>query len=193
MVNKISTPIRCSWCGDDPLYQKYHDEEWGVPNFEDRYLFECLMLEGAQAGLSWITVLRKRDNYRLAFDQFDAVKIAKYSEKKLLKLKENTGIIRHEGKIRAAVGNAKAYLNIINDEGSFANFLWRYVDGKPIQNQVKTLSDIAASTDISTALSKDLKKAGFKFVGPTITYAFMQAVGMVNDHCVDCHCYKDSA
>lgn len=189
MAKKSESLIRCSWCGDDPLYQKYHDEEWGVANFDDRYLFECLILEGAQAGLSWITVLRKRENYRLAFDHFDAKKIARYSEKKILKLKENAGIIRHEGKIRAAVGNAQAYLDIVSREGSFADFLWRYVDGTPIQNQVNTLSDIPTSTAVSTALSKDLKKAGFKFVGPTIAYAFMQAVGMVNDHCLDCHCY----
>lgn len=181
---------RCEWCGSDPLYQKYHDEEWGVPVFDDKTLFEFLILEGAQAGLSWITVLKKREGYRKAFADFDPAKIARFSEKKIIKLKENPDIIRNDLKIRSTVSNAQNYFKLCNEKGSLSNYLWDFVDGKPIQNQWRTLKQVPVSTPVSDALSKDLKKRGFKFVGSTIMYAYMQAVGMVNDHTLDCHRYK---
>jgi DNA-3-methyladenine glycosylase I len=182
---------RCEWCGTDPLYVKYHDEEWGVPVHDDQKLFEMLILEGAQAGLSWITVLKKRDNYRKAFNDFDAVKISKYSEKKIEKLLMNPGIIRNRLKINSTVENAKAFLKIQKEFGSFDRYIWQFVGGKPIKNKFKTLSDLPAKTEISDAMSKDLMKRGFKFVGSTICYAFMQATGMVNDHVKDCFRYKE--
>lgn len=191
MKQNIDTVIRCEWCGTDPLYQKYHDEEWGVPVFDDKTLFEFLILEGAQAGLSWITVLKKRENYRKAFDQFDAAKIARYSEKRILKLKENEGIIRNELKIRSTVSNAQHYLKLCEEKGSLSDYLWNFVDGTAIQNKQRSLKSIPTSTAISERLSKDLKKRGFKFVGSTIMYAYMQAVGMVNDHIVSCHRHTD--
>lgn len=191
MKQNIDTVIRCEWCGTDPLYQKYHDEEWGVPVFDDKTLFEFLILEGAQAGLSWITVLKKRENYRKAFDQFDAAKIARYSEKRILKLKENEGIIRNELKIRSTVSNAQHYLKLCEEKGSLSDYLWDFVDGTAIQNKQRSLKSIPTSTAISERLSKDLKKRGFKFVGSTIMYAYMQAVGMVNDHIVSCHRHTD--
>lgn len=176
----------CTWPGTDPLYLAYHDEEWGVPEYDDRALFEKLMLDGFQAGLSWITILKKRDNFREAFDGFEPDKIIKYKPAKIEKLLQNEGIIRHRGKIEATIGNAVAWTQIMENEDGFSNYLWGFVDGKPLQNKFKAMSDVPASTDLSTALSKDLKKRGFKFCGPTIVYAFMQAVGMANDHVSAC-------
>lgn len=177
---------RCGWSTNDSLYISYHDEEWGVPVHDDRKLFEMLILEGAQAGLSWITVLRKRDNYRKAFNNFDAKKIVKYDEIKVKSLLENEGIIRNRLKIAAAIQNAKCFLEIQKEFGSFDKYIWQFVGGKAIKNKWKTLKEIPAKTTESDAMSKDLKKRGFKFVGSTICYAFMQAVGMVNDHVVEC-------
>ena len=182
---------RCGWCVGDELYLTYHDEEWGRPLYDDQKLFEFLLLEGVQAGLSWITVLRKRENYRSAFDQFDPEKIARYGEDKKRKLLQNPGIVRNKLKISSAVNNAKCYLQVRASGSSFSDFLWQFVDGKPIQNRFESLDKIPPSTDISETMSKDLKKAGFSFVGPTICYALMQATGMVNDHLVDCFRYKE--
>jgi DNA-3-methyladenine glycosylase I len=190
--SSLKNPVsRCSWCGDDPLYIKYHDEEWGIPVHDDQKLFEMLILEGAQAGLSWITVLKKRENYRKAFDNFEAIKISKYSDKKIKKILENTGIIRNRLKINSTVGNAKAFLNIQKEFGSFDNYIWQFVDYKPIINKFNSMKDLPTKTEISDIMSKDLKKRGFKFVGSTICYAFMQATGMVNDHTTDCFRYKE--
>ena len=186
MENKENT--RCSWCGSDPLYQQYHDEEWGVPTLDDATLFEFLILEGAQAGLSWITILKKREGYRQLFDQFDYKKIARYSDSKLDGLRENPAIIRNRLKIESARTNAQAFIKIQEEFGSFSHYLWGFVDHKPIQNHYKTLKDIPAKTALSDQISKDLKKRGFKFVGSTIIYAFMQATGMVNDHVS--HCFR---
>jgi DNA-3-methyladenine glycosylase I len=180
---------RCDWCGDDPLYQKYHDEEWGVPTFDDATLFEFLILEGAQAGLSWITVLRKRENYRKAFHQFNPEKISRYSENKIQRLKLDAGIIRNDLKIRSAITNAQCYLELCNEKDSLSNYLWNFVDGKPIKNHWQSMKEIPANTTLSDTISKDLKKRGFKFVGSTIVYAYMQSMGLVNDHLVNCHCY----
>jgi DNA-3-methyladenine glycosylase I len=185
--------VRCGWCGTDELYCQYHDEEWGVPVYDDQKMFEFLILEGAQAGLSWITVLRKREAYRKAFDHFDPVKIARYSEAKKAKLLLNPGIIRNRLKIESVVRNARAFLDLREQGESFSDFLWQFVDGKPKQNRRRTLADIPASTPESDAMSKALKKRGFNFVGTTICYAHMQATGMVNDHLVSCHRYKDCA
>lgn len=182
---------RCEWCGDDPLYVKYHDEEWGVPVHDDRVHFEMLVLEGAQAGLSWITVLRKRENYRKAFDNFDVNKVAKYSDKKIEKLLQNPGIIRNRLKVKSAVTNAQAFIAVQKEFGSFDKYIWQFVNNKPIINKWKNMSDIPATSKESDALSKDLKKRGFKFVGSTIMYAHMQAIGMVNDHVVGCFRYKE--
>jgi len=182
--------IRCPWARDDPLLLKYHDQEWGVPLHDDLRLFEFLILEGAQAGLSWITVLRKRDNYRRAFDNFDPVKIATYDERKIEELRYNPGIIRNRLKIQATITNARAVLDIQKEFGSFDAYIWGFVDDRTIQNKWKRLEEIPSSTPESEAMSKDLKKRGFKFVGPTICYAFMQAVGMVNDHLMGCFRYK---
>ena len=180
---------RCDWCGDDPLYQKYHDDEWGVPTFDDATLFEFLILEGAQAGLSWITVLRKRENYRKAFHQFNPEKISRYSENKIQRLKLDAGIIRNDLKIRSAITNAQCYLELCNEKDSLSNYLWNFVDGKPIKNHWQSMKEIPANTTLSDTISKDLKKRGFKFVGSTIVYAYMQSMGLVNDHLVSCHCY----
>ena len=182
--------FRCPWPTDE-LYIRYHDEEWGVPVHDDRLLFEFLILEGAQAGLSWRTVLNKRENYQKAFDHFDAEKIARYSEAKVAKLLTNEGIIRNRLKIQSAILNAKAFLNVREEFGSFDQYLWRFVDGKPIVNHPKSMKDVPAKTKISDAMSKDLLKRGFKFVGSTICYANMQAVGMVNDHLVSCFRHKE--
>ncbi len=182
---------RCEWCGEDPLYQDYHDNEWGIPTYDDQTLFEFLLLEGAQAGLSWITILRKRENYRVAFDQFDAQKMASYNTHKQKQLLQNPGIIRNKLKVAGFVKNAQAYLSILEKHNSFADFIWQFTDGKPIQNKWRTLADIPASTVSSEHMSKALKKEGFTFVGPTICYAFMQATGMVNDHLVDCFRYQE--
>ena len=180
---------RCAWVGDDPLYIAYHDEEWGVPLHDDQRLFEMLILEGAQAGLSWITILRKRENYRLAFDHFDVETVARYDAAKIEELLANPGIVRNRRKIEATVQNAKAFLAIQEAFGSFDTYIWQFVGGQPIQNAWTSLSDIPAKTPESTAMSKDLRQRGFNFVGPTICYAFMQATGMVNDHVVDCFRY----
>ncbi|MES1201081.1 MAG: DNA-3-methyladenine glycosylase I [Pseudomonadota bacterium] len=179
---------RCAWPGVDPLYLDYHDHEWGRPEKDDRALFEMLMLEGAQAGLSWITILRKRENYRRAFDGFDPEKIVRYTPKKIEKLMADEGIVRNRAKIEGVVTSARAYLELMEGPG-FSKRIWSYVDGKPIVNHLRLADRAPAETDISQALSKDLKKRGFKFVGPTIVYAFMQAVGMVNDHAVTCFCH----
>jgi DNA-3-methyladenine glycosylase I len=178
--------IRCPWCLKDDLYKHYHDEEWGTPLHDDRQLFELLCLEGAQAGLSWYTVLSKRENYRKAFDNFDAVKMSKYSAAKIEKLLQNEGIIRNRLKVNAFVSNAKIYLAIQKEFGSFDKYIWQFVGGQPIINEVKTMGSVPAKTVLSDAMSKDLLKRGFKFVGSTICYAFMQASGMVNDHLNDC-------
>ena len=185
--------IRCSWCGDDPLYQSYHDREWGVPLHDDHRLFEMLILEGAQAGLSWITILRKREAYRAAFDDFDPAKIARYRQARIEKLLRNPGIVRNRLKIEGAIKNAKAYLKILEEVGGFDAFLWQFVEGKPITSMRKSIKEVPASTPESDAMSKALKKRGFTFVGSTICYAFMQAVGMVNDHTTDCFRYKECA
>jgi DNA-3-methyladenine glycosylase I len=177
---------RCEWCGADPLYISYHDEDWGVPLHDDRKLFEMLILEGAQAGLSWLTVLRKRQNYRKAFHDFDPEIVAGYSQSDLDRLLAEPGIIRNRLKIESAVKNARGVLAIIEEFGSLDSFLWRYVDGKPQQNAWTSIAEIPAQTKIADMMSKDLKRRGFNFVGPTICYAFMQAVGMVNDHTVQC-------
>ncbi len=182
---------RCDWAtGVEPLYTKYHDEEWGIPVFDDRKLFEMLILEGAQAGLSWITILRKRENYRKAFDHFDAEKIARYSDRKRAGLLKDAGIVRNRLKINAAIVNAQCYLAVLEDYPDFSSYLRGFVDGEPIRNRWKRMQDIPVTTNESDAMSKALKKRGFKFVGPTICYAFMQAVGMVNDHTTECFCYK---
>ncbi len=182
---------RCGWASADPLYEKYHDREWGRPLRDDHALFELLILEGCQAGLSWITVLRKRENYRKAYDGFDPAKIATYAPVKLDELLADPGIIRHRGKIEASVANARAYLALVEREGSFSKFLWGFVGGKPRRNRPKTLKDVPSTSPESDAMSKALQKAGFKFVGSTICYAFMQAAGMVDDHVVGCHRHRD--
>ena len=181
---------RCPWCEGFDLYRLYHDTEWGVPVRDDRALFELLILEGAQAGLSWSTVLKKRESYRLAFDHFDPRKIARYDDNKISELLNNPGIIRNKLKVAATITNAKAYLALKKDGSTFSDFLWQFVGHQPIQNQRQTLSDVPAKTVESDAMSKALLKAGFKFVGSTICYAFMQASGMVNDHLLTCHRYK---
>ncbi|ATO51902.1 DNA-3-methyladenine glycosylase I [Brevibacillus laterosporus] len=181
---------RCGWVNQDPLYIDYHDKEWGVPVYDDRLLFEYINLEGSQAGLSWYTILKKRENYRLAFDQFEPSKIIAYDDKKIAELMNNEGIVRNKLKIQAVITNAKAYFAIVDEFGSFSTYIWSFVDGNPIQNHPSSLQDVPVTTEISDRLSKDLKKRGFKFVGSTICYAFMQAVGMVNDHVQDCHCYQ---
>jgi DNA-3-methyladenine glycosylase I len=183
---------RCQWVPlDNPLYVKYHDEEWGVPIHDDRLLFEFLVLEGMQAGLSWLTILRKRENFRTAFDHFNPREIALYNEKKIEELMQNGGIIRNRLKIVSAVQNAKAFLDVQAEFGSFDSFIWQFVEGKPIVNQWKTLKEIPAKTPLSDTISKELKKRGFRFVGSTIIYAHMQATGMVNDHTIDCFRYKE--
>ena len=186
----MSEPARCVWPGQDPLYLRYHDEEWGVPEYDDRALYEKLILDGFQAGLSWITILRKRENFRAAFKGFEPEKIARFTEKDVTRLLGDAGIIRHRGKIEGAVLNAKAYLALQKD-GSFSEFLWSFVDGKPLVNRWKTGDRVPAETPQSIAMSKALKASGFKFCGPTIVYAFMQAVGMVNDHTVQCFRHKE--
>ncbi len=182
---------RCAWVKDDPIYIDYHDHEWGLPIYDERLLFEFLNLEGMQAGLSWLTILKKRDNYRQCFDNFDAKKIAKYDQKKIEKLLVNSGIIRNKLKIHAIIANANAFIEIKKKSESFSNYIWSFVDGKPLQNHWTNLRQVPATSLISDRLSKDLKKRGFKFVGSTICYAFMQAVGMVNDHTVDCFRYHE--
>jgi len=181
---------RCWWCGDDELYQDYHDQEWGVPQHDDRLLFEFLCLEGAQAGLSWITILRKRENYRRLFDNFDAQKIAVYGEDKIAELLNDAGIVRNKLKVNGFVKNARAYLQMRDQGLSLNEYLWNYVDGEALQNNWTATDQVPANTALSDAMSKDLKKRGFTFVGSTICYAFMQAAGLVNDHLVDCHRHR---
>lgn len=183
--------VRCTWCGTDPMYVKYHDEEWGVPVYDDQKLFEFLILEGAQAGLSWITILKRREAYKKAFSNFDPQKVARFTDKKISRLLNNEGIIRNKLKIHAAVNNAKAFLRIQEEFGSFSNYQWQFVDHQPIVNKWKSTKELPAETKISQALSKDLKSRGFSFVGPTIIYAHMQAVGMVNDHTMECFRRKE--
>jgi DNA-3-methyladenine glycosylase I len=182
---------RCAWSGTDPLYVAYHDEEWGVPVHDDRVLFEFLVLEGAQAGLSWSTVLRKRDAYRRAFDRFDPRKVARYDKRKIAALLADAGIVRNRAKIESAIKNAAAFLEVQAEFGSFDAYQWRFVDGRPLQNRRRAVGDIPPRTAESDAMSKDLKGRGFTFVGSTILYAHMQAVGMVNDHVVDCFRHRE--
>jgi len=184
-------PTRCGWSLGDPLYVEYHDREWGVPVHDDRLLFEFLVLEGAQAGLSWLTILRKREGYRRAFAGFDPKRVAKFGARDVARLLADASIVRNRQKIAAAIQNAKAFLEVTREFGSFDRYVWGFVDGKPIQNARKTLKQIPARTAESDALSKDLKKRGFGFVGSTICYAHMQATGMVNDHLVDCFRYRE--
>jgi DNA-3-methyladenine glycosylase I len=191
-VTRASADLpRCKWPGSDALYLAYHDKEWGVPLRDSRALFEMLQLEGAQAGLSWITILRKRENYRRAFDGFDPVKIARYTPAKIARLMADEGIVRNRLKIEGVVASAKAYLALEKEGVSFSTYLWDFVGGKPIVNHLRPGGPIPAETDVSRVMSKDLKKRGFKFVGPTIVYAFMQATGMVNDHLVSCYRHPD--
>ncbi len=182
---------RCKWCGTDPLYVAYHDDEWGIPVHDDRLLFEFLILEGAQAGLSWLTVLKKRENYRKAFRSFDCELIARFTEKDISRLLSDSGIIRNRLKLESAVKNARGVMDIKEEFGSLDSYLWRYVEGIPVQNCWKTMAEIPPRTEISDAMSRDLKKRGFNFVGSTICYSFMQAVGMVNDHTTECFRYKE--
>ena len=182
-----SQRTRCGWAGTDPLYVAYHDTEWGIPVHDDRHLFEMLTLEGAQAGLSWITILKKRENYRKAFDGFHPARIARYDAKKVRTLLANEGIVRNRLKIASTISNAAAFLEIQKEFGSFDSYIWQFVGGEPQQNHRKSLRDIPARTEVSDAMSKDLKKRGFRFVGSTIVYAFLQAVGVVDDHVQGCH------
>ncbi len=182
---------RCTWCSSDPLYVSYHDEEWGAPVHEDRLLFEFLVLEGAQAGLSWLTILRKRENYRKAFDDFECERVAKYTGHDVTRLLSDSGIVRNRLKIESAIRNARGVLEIQNEWGSLNAYLWRYVDGVPRQNMWTSMTELPVTTETSDIMSKDLKKRGFNFVGSTICYAFMQAVGMVNDHTTDCFRYSE--
>ncbi len=182
---------RCEWPGTDPLYLDYHDNEWGVPVHDDRQLFEMIVLDGAQAGLSWITILKRRDSYRKAFDNFDARKVARYGDKKIEQLLQNPGIIRNRLKVNSAVKNAKAFLRVVDEFGTFDEYIWQFVNHRTIHNKWKSLSELPAKTPESDAMSKDLKKRGFSFVGSTICYAFMQAAGMVNDHVTDCFRYEE--
>ncbi len=182
---------RCAWTGSDPKMIKYHDEEWGVPSHDEKELFEFLILEGAQAGLSWSSILNRREGYEKAFLNFDVKKVVQFSESEYERLLQNPGIIRNKLKIKSAISNAKQFIRVQEEFGSFNQYIWGFVDHQPLQNQFKSLSEIPAYTDISTILSKDLKKRGFSFVGPTIVYAFMQSIGMVNDHLVDCYRYPE--
>lgn len=184
-------PRRCEWCGDDPLYVRYHDREWGVPVKSDRKLFEFLILEGAQAGLSWLTVLKKRQAYRKAFDKFDFNRVALYRESKIKSLLDDAGIIRNRLKIRSAVQNARAFIEVRKEFGTFSRYIWSFVGGKPLQNRWKNMKELPARTALSDEISRDLKKRGFSFVGSTIVYAHMQATGMVNDHVTGCYRYRE--
>ncbi|MGZ9734435.1 DNA-3-methyladenine glycosylase I [Flavobacterium sp. GNP002] len=178
--------IRCKWCVGIDIYEKYHDEEWGVPVYEDQKLFEFLILETFQAGLSWITILKKRENFKVAFDDFDYKKVALYTEDKIQELLQDAGIIRNKLKVRAAVSNAVAFMKVQEEFGSFSKYIWEFTNGKPIQNNRQSLKEVPATTALSDEISKDLKKRGFKFVGSTVVYAHMQATGMVDDHVADC-------
>lgn len=187
----IYEPIRCEWAGGDPLYVTYHDDEWGVPVHDDRRFFEMLCLEGAQAGLAWITILRKRENYRVAFNNFDPVKVAGYDEAKVAALLADPGIVRNQLKVNAFIRNAHAFLAVQAEFGSFDAYIWQFVNGAPIVNHWRSLRELPAQTPQAQAMSKDLKRRGFTFVGPTICYAFMQACGLVNDHIIDCFRHPD--
>ncbi len=189
----MSEIIRCAWAGSDPLYQAYHDQEWGVPLHDDRLLFEFLILEGAQAGLSWITILRKREAYRRAFAGFDPATVASFDDARVASLLADPGIVRNRLKVASAVGNARAFLAVREEFGSFDAYIWRFVDGRPVRNAWRKLSDVPARTPLSDVMSRDLKRRGFSFVGSTICYAFMQAVGMVNDHTTDCFRWRELA
>lgn len=182
---------RCNWCGNDPLYVKYHDEEWGVPVHADKKHFEFLVLESAQAGLSWITILRKRENYRKAYDDFDFIKVSQYDDEKVNELIQNPGIIRNRLKILASINNAKMFLKIQEEFGSFDNYIWAFVDNKPLINHWEDISNVPATSDLSDTVSKDLKKRGFKFFGSTTTYAHLQATGIINDHITSCFRYSE--
>nr|WP_198044861.1 DNA-3-methyladenine glycosylase I [Lysinibacillus timonensis] len=183
---------RCNWVTKEQLYIDYHDKEWGVPVFDDRHLFEMLCLEGAQAGLSWWTILQKRENYRRAFDFFEAEKIVQYTDDKIQELLADAGIVRNRLKVNSVITNARAFIKIQNEHGSFSNYIWSFVDHKPIINCWETIHDVPTTTEISDAMSKRLKKDGFKFVGSTICYSFMQAVGLVNDHTLECFCHPSN-
>jgi len=182
---------RCNWVSDDPVYIDYHDEEWGVPVHNEQRLFEFLILETFQAGLSWITILRKRENFRLALEDFDYKKVALYDKDKVASLLENTGIIRNKLKVKSAISNAHAFMEVQMEFGSFDKYIWGFVNGKPLQNDFSSMRDVPPKTELAELLSKDLKKRGFKFVGPTVIYAYMQATGMVNDHTIDCFRHKE--
>lgn len=182
--------IRCAWCEKDDLYRNYHDEEWGVPMYDDQKIFEYLVLESFQAGLSWYTILKKREKFRATFDDFNYKKISQYNEEKTAELMQDAGIVRNRLKILATVNNAQRFLEVQQEFGTFSKYIWSFVDGKPIVNHPKTLKDVPATSEISDSLAKDLKKRGFKFLGSTVMYAHMQATGMVNDHVADCHCRK---
>ena len=191
-IQKMSRQIkRCKWAGKDPLYIEYHDKQWGVPVYEDAKIFEFLLLETFQAGLSWITILRRRENFRTAFDNFDFQEIANYSDEKLEDLRKDAGIIRNRLKIKAAKSNAIAFMEVQKEFGTFSKYIWSFLDGKPIKNAFKTMSELPANTPLSDKISKDLKSRGFKFVGSTIVYAHMQAMGMVNDHLANCFRYNE--
>jgi DNA-3-methyladenine glycosylase I len=187
----MTESLRCPWAGTDPLYVAYHDEEWGVPSRDDRHLFEMLILEGAQAGLSWITVLRKREGYRKAFAGFDPAKVARFGPGDVERLLGDPGIIRNRLKVESAIGNARAFLSLQNEAGSFAAWLWAFVDGRPVKNDFREIREVPARTPLAERISKDLLKRGFRFVGPTIVYAFLQAVGVVNDHLVTCPRHRE--
>lgn len=190
-MNNAATVNRCAWAGSDPLYREYHDQEWGVPVHDDRLLFEFLILEGAQAGLSWITILRKREAYRAAFAGFDPELVARFDQASVAELLTNAGIVRNRLKVESAITNARAFLKVQEEFGSFDAYMWRFVDGRPIRNVWRSIKEVPASTQVSDAMSRDLKKRGFRFVGTTICYAHMQAVGMVNDHTVDCFRWRE--
>jgi len=190
-MKSADVPTRCPWAGSDPLYIAYHDREWGAPVHDDRLLFEFLVLEGAQAGLSWATILKKRERYREVFDRFDPVKIARYDARRIEKLLGDPGIVRNRAKVESAVTNARALLAVAREFGSFDRYLWDFVGGRPQVNRFRRMGDLPAETSISRALSKDLRQRGFRFVGPTICYAYMQAVGMVNDHLVGCFRWRE--
>lgn len=189
-TNSPKSHLRCDWCGTDPLYQQYHDEEWGVPVTDDLGQFEFMILESAQAGLSWITILRKRENYRAAFAQFDPERVARFTQKDVERLMANPGIVRNRLKIESAITNAQHFLDIQEEFGSFTRYLWNFVDGKPIQNEYQQLYDLPASTALSDRISKEMKKRGFRFFGTTICYSHLQATGLVNDHLISCHRHK---
>jgi DNA-3-methyladenine glycosylase I len=187
----VNGRIRCQWCGADPLYVAYHDREWGLPSRDDAHLFEMLLLEGAQAGLAWITILRKREGYRRALAGFDPQRIARFTDEDQARLREDPGIVRNRLKIASAVRNARAWLTLVDERRSFSDYLWDFVDGRPVQNRFRTLADVPASTPLSDRISKDLKARGFNFVGSTIVYAYLQSVGVVNDHVIGCFRWRE--